>query len=66
MRVHANTHPHATVYLNNVEVRYGVEADDAEGWVEVLDMDTGRTRTTWPTRRLTGAVRIELGDETGG
>jgi len=98
MRVHVNERPDATVSLDGEPVKMAVEADDAEGWVDVVmeyedwpwplpkkpesvrpwitvtERTVNGRRVTMPAAehprfrlaRLRGAVRIELGDETGG
>ena len=79
MRVHADTHHHARTYLDGAFVDNGIEADDGEGWVDVLIVEPDQPlpkepesvrahpgRSRFKIARLRGAVRIELSDEDGG
>lgn len=65
MRVSAlRTSPHymrnALVLLDGRAMSMCVEADDVEGWVEVVDLESPRVpgATRYATKRLTGDVEI--------
>lgn len=54
------------IYLDGEPVAHVVEADDAEGWVRVVDREVWKVEPESAYTTLRGTVRIELGDETGG
>lgn len=70
MRISAlRTSPHysrnAIVKLDGRPLSFCVEADDAEGWAEVVDLDSpriihGTAGGRYATKRLSGDVEIEL------
>lgn len=63
LRLDPHYQRNALVTLDGRAMAFAVEADDVEGWVEVVDLENpriihGETRNRYATKRLTGFVEI--------